>query len=113
MPDGRRHVVLEARDPLRTVLVRARGLDDALVVLAGRPGQRQALAGLLGLLLALGVPGGVTRPVTLIDRVQASGEQRARIVGQGAGQLDALAGLGGAAAPGGPQAHLAPLASRG
>ena len=95
------------------MLVRADGLDDALVIFAGGPGQRRVLALLLGLLRLLLGLGGNPAPVALVDRVDAALQEVAGVARQVAGGGEAFASLGGAAAAGDAEPHLAPAAGGG
>jgi hypothetical protein len=72
VPDGRRQVQLKAGDPLGRVLGRALRLDHIGVVAPGDPGQRGALARLVGLLDLLGFAAGTPALVAFIDRVDAA-----------------------------------------
>jgi hypothetical protein len=103
-------LVLERGDPLRCVLVGARGLDDTLVILAGHAGKRGELAlrgGLLGLLLGLGLS---TLAVARIDRVDAAMEEVMRIARQVAGCCEAVTGLRVTAEACDTKAHLRAIA---
>lgn len=105
--------MLERVDPLHGVLGRHPGFDHALVIGPGCAGQRHPLAGLGGLLGLLCSLVGVAPPIALVDRVDTAFQQLSGLVGKLTSAGEAVAGLGGTAAPCNPQAHLAPLAGSG
>ncbi len=113
VPDVLGDVVLERGDPLRRVLDRARGLDDALVILAGGPGQGRALTLRRGLLLRLERLGGDASTFALVDRVDAALQKVAGVARQVACRREAFAGLRVAAQACHAESHLAPAPGRG
>src|SRR6516225_2107996 len=105
--------MLKRCDPLRRVLDRARGLDDALVVLAGHARQRRAFAFRVELLRLVSGLGGGALAIARVDRVDVQGQLLAGLVRQATSQGQRVTGLRRAAAPRDAEAHLAPAAARG